>query len=365
MSEESCVLVVGGGVAGLTVATALADRGLSTVLVERSTELGGHAAGWACMATDECARCSACMIEDAIRKALDHPGLRIFTNAGLDGVTGRAGAYEVSLSPFGTGAIACGRRAALVLGSPHKIDARCIVLATGFDVYDPSVEPLLGYGRLSGVLTLKDMDAALRRDELDSVLPESGDALRLGFIQCVGSRDRVNGRGYCSQFCCRASIRMLNRLLYLRPELQAVVFYIDLQLMSKEFRVFYERAKERVQFVQGVPAEVYASGKDSTLKVYGSAPGEDKARAFEFDRIVLATGISPASSRQQLRDLFGMDEDSFGFLSVPDEEKGIFAAGACAGPTDMQGSMRMAMATASRVASWLGSKEGVSHVDAR
>jgi len=110
MSKDRCVLVVGGGVAGLTVATALADRGLRTILVERSTELGGHAAAWACMATDECARCSACMVEDLIRNALDHTGLEIITNARLDGFSGAAGAYELSVSPYGTAAVACGQQ---------------------------------------------------------------------------------------------------------------------------------------------------------------------------------------------------------------------------------------------------------------
>jgi len=163
---------------------------------------------------------------------------------------------------------------------------------------------------------------------------------------------------------------MINRLLYLRPQLQAVVFYIDLQIMSKEFRVFYDRAKDRVEFVQGVPAEVFTSAEDSTLRVYSSAAGEDKAKAFEFDRIVLATGISPASSRKQMIDMFALQQDSFGFLAGQDDSKGIFAAGACAGPNDIQGSLRQALATANRVASWLDSRistssAGGSHVNAQ
>ncbi len=369
MSKERRVLVVGGGVAGLTAATALADRGIQTILVERSTDLGGHAAEWACMATDECARCSACMIEDLRRKALEHPGLEIITNAKLDGVEGGAGAYDVSVSPFGTGAVSCGQGTDRVLSSSRKLNISCVVLTTGFDVYDPGSEPLLGYGRTDGVLTLKDMDAALRRDELESVLPEKDGPVRIGFIQCVGSRDRINGRGYCSQFCCRASIRMLNRLLWLRPDLEAVVFYIDLQIMSKEFKVFYEKAKQKVEFVQGVPAEIFSSDKDSQLRVYSNGQGEDKAKAFAFDRIVLATGIWPAASKDGLRDMFGLGEDQFGFLNGQDEDKGIFAAGACAGPTDIQGSRRTALATANQVASWLGrissnSSAGGIHVNA-
>ena len=359
------VAIVGGGVAGLTAATALADRGIDVTLIERSRRLGGHAAEWACMATDECARCSACLVQDLIRRTLAHPHIEVLANARVAQVDTDAACRTLALEPVADGAETDGDAAAPVLAAPRQLRAAATVLATGFSVYDPSADLLLGYGRFDQVRTIRELDHALARDDLEAFLPSAIEKPRLAFIQCVGSRDRQQGREYCSQFCCRATIRLVNRLLHLRPELEVKVFYIDLQIMSKEFESFYRQARDRVEFIQSVPAEVCYGTEELADKavVHAIRQGAEKAEAFAFDRIVLATGLAPGAAQGELAERFGLAQNEFGFLAhSPDgatmtEQPGLFMAGACAGPTDIQGSRRTGLAAAAMAAGHLNRDE--------
>ena len=350
---QSNVVVVGGGIAGLTVAGALADLGFGVTLVERDHRLGGHAAHWACMATEECARCSACLVQDAISRISAHPGIEILLGARVDACRGEAGDFEVSLEAAPAPDVSRSPWRAWVLGEDRAIPCQAIVLATGFESYDPSAAPLLGYGRFDGVMTTRDLDEILRRDDPASFAPDGDGPVRVAFIQCVGSRDRKSGREYCSQFCCRTTIRLVRRLRHLRPAVEATIFYIDLQIMSKEFGAFYDRVRDEVRFIRGVPAEVSPGETPGTLRVYSVAPGAGRTEAIEFDRI----GLAPTDSHRPLAEAMGLELNEFGYFAAtgPDapleaSRPGVFLAGACGGPTDIQGSRKQAMAVAGLLA---------------
>ena len=354
---QSNVVVVGGGIAGLTVAGALADLGIGVTLVERDYSLGGHAAHWACMATDECARCSACLVQDEISRVSTHPEIEILLGARVDACRGETGDFRVSLGAEPDPDASSSPRRERTLGDDRTIPCQAIVLATGFEPHDPSASPLLGYGRFDGVMTTRDVDEILRRDDPASFAPDGDAPLRVAFIQCVGSRDRKSGREYCSQFCCRTTIRLVRRLKQLRPAIEATVFYIDLQIMSKEFGVFYDSVRDEVRFVRGVPAEVSPGETPGMLRVYSVAPGADRTEAIEFDRIVLAIGLAPTDSHRPLAEAMGLELNEFGYFAAagPDasleaSRPGVFLAGACGGPTDIQGSRKQGMAVAGLVA---------------
>ena len=215
------------------------------------------------------------------------------------------------------------------------------------------------------MITTADLDRLLREDDLGSFAPQGDAPLRVAFIQCVGSRDRKSGREYCSQFCCRTTIRLVQRLRYLRPAVEATVFYIDLQIMSKEFGTFYDRAREEVRFIQGVPAEVCCGETEGTLRVYSVAPDTDRTEAFEFDRVVLAIGLAPTPSHPELSQALGIELNELGYFpangsgrALGNGRSGVFFAGGCAGPTDIQGSCRQALAVATAVAGVVRETEG-------
>jgi heterodisulfide reductase subunit A len=351
------VIVVGGGIAGMTVAGAAANLGMGVTLVERGYQLGGHAANWACMATKECARCSACVVQDQIARISAHPGIEIMLGAHLEACDGEEGDFHLAFQPEPTSKRLHSPWCEWVLGERRTVPCHAVVLATGFEPYDPSDNPLLGYGHFDGVVTTRDLDDLLREDNLSRFAPDGDAPLRVAFIQCVGSRDRKSGREYCSQFCCRTTIRLVQRLKYLRPAIEATVFYIDLQIMSKEFGAFYDRAREEVRFIQGVPAEVCRGERDGTLRVYSVAPGADRTEAFEFDRVVLAIGLMPAESQRSLAQIVGLELNEFGFFAkagphapLKASRPGVLLAGACSGPSDIQQSRKQAMAVAGLLA---------------
>ena len=356
-NKQSNVIVVGGGIAGMTVAGAVANLGIGVTLVERDCRLGGHAANWACMATEVCARCSACLVEDQISQISAQPGIEILLGARLGACQGEAGGFQVTLEPEPASDKVRPPWREWLLSEGRTVSCQAVVLATGFEPYDPSDSPLLGYRHFDGVITTQALDHILREDDLARFAPDGDTPLRVAFIQCVGSRDRKSGREYCSQFCCRTTIRLIQRLRYLRPAVEATVFYIDLQIMSKEFGVFYDRVRDEVRFIQGVPAEVCPGETEGALRVYSVAPGVDRTEAFEFDRVVLAIGLVPTDSHRSLAEVMGLDLNEFGYFAgaSPDapltaSRPGVFLAGACSGPTDIQGSCRQAMAVAGLLA---------------
>jgi heterodisulfide reductase subunit A len=355
--DQSRVIVVGGGIAGMTVAGAAANLGIGVTLVEKDHRLGGHAANWACMATDECARCSACLVQEQISQVSAHPGIEILLGSRLAACQEEAGGFRVTLEP---GPPADNLRPPWrdwILSEGRTVSGQAVVLATGFEPYDPSDNPLLGYGHFPGVVTTGELDRMLREDDLAGFAPQRDAPLKVAFIQCVGSRDRKSGRPYCSQFCCRTTIRLVQRVKYLRPEVEATVFYIDLQIMSKEFGTFYRRARDQVRFIQGVPAEVCPGETEGTIRVYSVAPGGDRTEAFEFDRVVLAIGLTPTESHRALAETLGLELNDFGYFAGVDPDRslestrpGILLAGACGGPADIQASRKQAMAVAGLLA---------------
>jgi len=361
--DKKDVIVIGGGIAGVTAANALAAQGLEVALVERQANLGGHAASWACMATEQCNRCSACLVQERMAGASACPQVEVILGAEVSGCRGEAGDFQLELLPREGMAGGGSSGACRLLEAARRLSGRALVLATGFDPYDPSENPLLGYGHYAGVLTTRDVDDFLRRDDLPALLPPELAQPRLAFVQCVGSRDRQAGREYCSQFCCRTTIRLARRLLYLRPELEITIFYIDLQVMSKEFVAFYEQLRQQVSFVQGVPAEVSPGSQEGKLRVYGVRPGQVVTEQFEFDRIVLSIGLAPTESHRRLAEMLDLRLDEFGYfptrsevLTLETSRPGIYLAGACTGPADIQGSCKQALAVAGMVASQLESE---------
>jgi heterodisulfide reductase subunit A2 len=361
--QDTDVIVVGGGIAGLTVAKAVANQGMRVTLVEQGDHLGGHAGDWACMATDECARCSACLVQEEIARVAGHPGIEVILGARICGFEGDAGDFRISLDSQAAGEATRLPWKDQMLAEKREVSARALVLATGFEPHDPTENLMLGYGRLDGVFTTRDLDEILRQDDLSRFAAAEGQPLRVAFIQCVGSRDRQAGREYCSQFCCRTTIRLARRLLYLIPDMEITVFYIDLQVMSKEFGAFYLGARKKVNFIQGVPAEISA-GKEHALRVYGIPPGSDRSTALEFDRVVLAIGLAPTESHRPLADAMNLKLDDFGYFPAESgrlletSRKGIFLAGACAGPSDIQGSRRQALAVAGLLSRRIGGAVG-------
>ncbi|MEJ2187194.1 MAG: FAD-dependent oxidoreductase, partial [Gemmatimonadota bacterium] len=191
VETTSGALVVGGGIAGLRAAIGLADIGLAVTLVEREAELGGWVGRLGPMFPHE--RSGRDLVANLVAEVRKRPGITVFTRAELVGKSGSFGNYHAELRvtpPDG--------------GAPETVpvDVGSIVIATGFDTYQPEAGEY-GYG-IDGVLTLPEFK------ELVDAAPgplryKDRPVGTIAYIYCVGNRQE-GGNAYCSKYCCSAAV---------------------------------------------------------------------------------------------------------------------------------------------------------------
>lgn len=324
---SSTTLIIGSGSAGLSAATTLAQHDHRVVLVDRRSGPGGQAADWFCKATDRCQRCGGCLLHDLTARAQDDRIQHLY-GAEVTAVTGAAGDFRVTLRATGSSPEGD--------AVPGSVEADNIVLATGFVPFDPADGRPLGHGELAPVVTTAELNRALRADKLDGIGFAGGEHKRIGFLQCVGSRDPAAGRGYCSQVCCQAALRSAGGLLHRHPDWEITIFYIDLQVYGKAARRRFAELAPRLRLVQGVPAEVQPAADGAVAVVFQDAAGNVVRE--ELDGVVLAVGMVPAPGTAALGDTLGVSSTVGGFLDPTTAPAGVYVAGACTGPTSIEGS---------------------------
>jgi len=267
---------------------------------------------------------------------------------------GTEGAFEATIEPAEKTDSVCRSHPHLILTAPEILSLAKAVITTGFTPFDPAELPMLNYERFGAVMTIADVDEYILQNRISEFITDVED--RVAFIQCVGSRDRQRGRDYCSQFCCKASVRLARKLLFERPDLKITIYYIDLQVGGKEFRTFFEEMQGRVRFVQGTPAEILPAEEGPSLRVKAFDPESNQVRYEIHDRVVLAVGQTPGPGTRRLAERLDLALGSDGFLalaqpgfSTQSSRPGVYLAGACCGPSDTAGSCLQAMAAAAEI----------------
>lgn len=233
-------------------------------------------------------------------------------------------------------------------------DVGAIIVATGWDLFDPSIYAEYGYGRYPDVITSMQFERLT-----NSSGPTSGRVLRpsdgsvpkrVVFIQCVGSRDESIGRPFCSQVCCMASVKHATLFKHQAPDGQAYMFYIDLRAVGKGYEEFVRRSVEQDghQFIRGRVSKVYDRGGQLIVRAEDTLLGAQVE--VEADLIVLAAGVSAREDGARLARTLGLTTDATGFLleahpklkPVESNVGGIFMAGMCQGPKDISASIAQA-----------------------
>ncbi|MFA6222968.1 MAG: FAD-dependent oxidoreductase [Desulfomonilaceae bacterium] len=339
-SEEMRVIIVGGGIAGLAVARLLSQNNLAFSLIEKSDRLGGHVKEWACMATDECKNCECCMVYDYEDAVASSSKSEILTAHEL---------LEVINSEYGIQGVKVRNR---ISGAEKVINGSAMVIACGFETFDPVDKGFWGYGRIDGVITLADLNRALRSNHPEKSFPNEEAELDFAFFQCVGSRDKTIGADYCSQYCCGAAIRAALKLAHKLPKARITVFYIDLQLAGKTAPTLLDEALEKgIRFVQGVPGEILPL-KEGGLQIITEIDGRNIVE--RFDQIALSVGQRPPASATMISSLTKVPLNEFGFFQTQSDldtarsaVPGVYLAGCCSGP----GSISDVSISAGKVAS--------------
>jgi heterodisulfide reductase subunit A-like polyferredoxin/coenzyme F420-reducing hydrogenase delta subunit len=326
------VLILGGGVAGMAAARTLGDRDVTVHLVEAADRLGGNAASWACMATDMCRHCGACLARDMANDTARHPNITVHLNTTVKAIDKTDSGFAIHLT------------------SGERVAAARIILATGFSPFDPAILPGLHFGEHDRIITTAQLNQILMDDTLSDFLGNTT-APNIAFLQCVGSRNRQMGRDFCSQVCCKISMRHTAKLLHLLPDAAITLFHMDLQTIGKETRCLAADLSERITMAQGVPAEILEDPDTGRLQLVTEDPDTYARTARSFDLVVLSVGMAPSPELELLATRLGLTPNRWGFFNTSNTAlpEGIYAAGCAAGPKDILGSCQEGRITAAKV----------------
>jgi len=261
---------------------------------------------------------------------------------------------------------ACGDRHAIDFKQQDevvKVKVGNVVLATGFQTFDPNRLPYYGYGSYPNIYTSLEVERLVNASG-----PTGGDVLlrdgthpkSVGIIHCVGSRDE-NTNKWCSRVCCMYSLKLAH-LIQEHTEAEIFNFYIDMRTPGKGFEEFYQRMlKEGVHFIRGRVAEVTDWALDKSEEGKLVIRVEDTLSAFvrriPVDMVVLSVGMEPHKDAVEVRRLFNISCGSEGFFTerhpklapVSTFTDGVFLAGCCQGPKDIPDTVAQAGAAASEV----------------
>jgi heterodisulfide reductase subunit A len=324
--QEKDVLIIGGGISGITVALELAQVGISATLVEREPSIGGLSASFCCKASESCNKCFACVVDKRMTEIKNRPEISILTQTEPIGVKGNPGEFTVTLKR--------GR-------GRFDRKASAVVIAAGIHPFDASQKVEYGYGRFRNVITAKDLDEMFRnRGSLtrpsDGKLPKT-----IAFFQCVGSRDESIGNLYCSQVCCAYALRLIKAIRYQYPEVKATFLYMDIQPAGTSFQEFLNSCREDkgIRLIRSLPSKVYDSPLSKNLRVRFIDPQKEAVVEESFDLIVLSVGMVLNKEAKSLAQLFGLSLTEDGFFTSPLSHTGVFIAGACSGPKDIDRSI--------------------------
>ena len=225
------------------------------------------------------------------------------------------------------------------------LDVGTIILATGFETFDPTPLKQYGYGRFDDVYT------GLQFERLNNAVGPTGGKIQkkdgtppesVAIIHCVGSRDK-NYHEYCSRVCCMYALKYDHLLKdKLGHHVKVYNFYIDLRCFGKGYEEFLRRVQEEdVQFIRGRPAEIVQ--ENGKLVVVGEDTLLGRVLRVPVDMVILCTAMKPQHDVAEVARIFGISQgqDQFfleehpklGPMSTPMD--GVFLAGTCQGPKDI------------------------------
>jgi quinone-modifying oxidoreductase, subunit QmoA len=410
IATDQTILVVGGGISGMTAALEAAECGRQVVLVERSATLGGRTALLARYFPKLCH--PTCGLEINLRRLRGNRGVRVITLAEVVALEGRRGDYTATVRVMprfvNENCTACGECAEAVSAEipnpfeyglartraaylPHamayparyvidpsivgtaegerarvacrygavdleqkettlEIHAGAVVWATGWRPYDATLIQPYGYGRFANVVTSLEFERLA-----DPRGPTKGKLLRpsdgkpatdIAFIQCAGSRDENHLR-HCSRICCMASLKQTR---YVREAAldagRSTIYYIDIRAIDR-FEDFYRAVREDAQ-VKFVKSKVARIAEDGASRdlVLHGVDTEGYHR-YETRHDLVVLAIGMQPETGAVKLPADVIRDSSGFLEAAAAD-GFVAAGCAAGPVDVNRAVQGATAAALR-----------------
>ncbi len=235
-----------------------------------------------------------------------------------------------------------------------ELKVGAVVMAPGFDTFDPSGLDNFGYRRLPYVMTAHEFERLLSASgptKGELIRPSDGRVPRkVAWIQCVGSRDINRAKvPYCSSVCCMYALKQaVIAKEHVKGDFSASIFYMDMRTMGKGFEAYLERAKRLGVKLVRARVHTVLPNEDKLILHYVDEDGSLKDEPF--DLVVLSVGLRPHPSLEPLSSRAGAERDNFGFLksSFLENRPGVFVCGAGAGPKDIPETVTEASAAAAK-----------------
>jgi len=368
------VLVVGGGVAGITAALQLSEGGFTVNLVERNFSIGGRMAQLS--KTFPTLDCSPCILSPRMAEVENDGNIRLYTGADVMSVSGGPGNFRVAVKLKARGVdpdkcLKCGRCAAVcptevpsefevglyfrkaaylpfpqAVPSSYAIDfencIKCgscveacpadainlegesqfvefdvgsIIVATGFDLIDErklrSFHP-----EHPGVINALQMERLIENELTEGkvLMKEDGSRVKsIGYILCAGSRDPNRGVSYCSAVCCPYTIKQAILLKKHLPYLRIYIYYTDMRMVGRGFEGFYKEARDKeIQFIHGKPGELTPL-PDGGLEILVEDIDTGHMFRNEVDLVTLSSAMIPSKGTKEMASRLGiaLGEDLF------------------------------------------------------
>lgn len=420
---EYDVLVIGGGIAGEESALNLANLGYKIILVEKDLSIGGKMIHLSkVFPTLDCA---ACITTPKVSETVRHPNITIFTNSVVKDIERNPdNGFTFSLvekpryvTEDCTGCQICeekcpvviedqyqwdlvGRKAVYIpfsIASPRiaavdiencilcglcekvcpadaidftqeekitPVNVKSIIIATGYNLFDPLNMPRYGFGEFKNVVTSMQMERQLvpTRPYNTVLRPKDGKMPdNIAYVLCTGSRDETVGNPICSQVCCMYSTKQAQLLMGALPMADVTIYYINIRAFGKGFNEFYEQAKSMgVEFVKGKIGKITEKENGNLIIRYEDIR-EAKIKEAEHDLVVLSVGLLANIDFTTMFKNEKIEQDQFHYVRQTDELsspaktsiEGVFVAGTAAGPMDIPDSILSAGAASSETASYL------------
>jgi heterodisulfide reductase subunit A len=331
-------LVVGGGLAGMTSALALANQGFEVHLVEKDTNLGGMARRihYTLEGLDVQA-----YLDDLIRKVYQHPLIHVSHDATITDVTGYVGNFLTTVESE---------------GRVKKIHHGAAILATGADEYKPTE---YFYGEDDRVLTQLELEERIFKGEERLI-----NSQRLVMIQCVGCREE--DRNYCARICCSQAVKNALKLKEINPEMDITILFRDMRTYGFREDFYRQAADKDVKFIRWEPddkPQVEAATEEGkpVLRVTVPDPILGQRLALDADLLVLSAAVVPSAGSMEAARLFKVPLSPDGFFQeahvklrpVDFAADGIFLCGTAHYPKHISETISQAYGAAGRAVTLL------------
>jgi quinone-modifying oxidoreductase subunit QmoA len=401
--KPKTILVVGGGITGITAAIEASEAGCEVVLVEKNAYLGGRVARSYQYFPKLCP--PACGLEINLRRLRSSPRIRCLTLSQVEQISGQPGAYQATVQRLprrvNNRCTACGAcvaacpverpddfnvglsttkaiylpyamayppqfviDAAVCPGSscgrcvpacPYQaidlemkpetitLEVQAVIWATGWDPYDARKLVGLGFGTYGNVITNVVMErlAAPNGPTAGKILrPSDGQPVEsVAFVQCAGSRDE-NYLKHCSGVCCAASLKQARYVRAQYPDAHIYIFYIDIRTPGR-LEDFYAESQQddKLHLIKGKVAKVTADA-DGNLIVEAEDILSGQRCSQKVGLVVLATGIVPSPATVRLQPGGALQRDEHGFLTSDQPTAGLLAAGCAKRPMEVAACVR-------------------------